>query len=465
MLTYISNPDKLQKFRLCLYDILVVLLVFVLSYGFRILFYEGQSLDQIIGRISWLIIPGTIIHVIVFYVFGLYDDFQLKNRKLLFINIFLSVGVATVLVALISYLFPQEKIGRLITSLHFFLMLGVIYIWRILYLHILYRPEKRKLIIAGCDELVEKMIQTIDAGSDVYQLRGLVMAPETQDVCLIQAPPAVPVYDSLQAALTAIDPDTIVFTQQRVALPGDNRRLIDLKFKGKEIFDGTTFYAWLLGRIPVSNISEQWVMFTGQTGSFKPGFYTNIKRLLDISIALGVLICFSPFLLLVAAIIKLDSKGPVFFRQERLGLDEKPFTLYKFRTMVDNAEKDVGPCWASDNDTRFTRSGKFLRKTRLDEFPQFFNVLRGDMSVVGPRPIRQYFADYFTEKFPFYRLRFRVKPGITGWAQVNMHYVNTDEDQYEKLEYEFFYLYHQSLLLDLFVILKTVQSVVKMKGG
>jgi lipopolysaccharide/colanic/teichoic acid biosynthesis glycosyltransferase len=178
-----------------------------------------------------------------------------------------------------------------------------------------------------------------------------------------------------------------------------------------------------------------------------------------------VLLLSSPLFLLTALLIKLDSRGPVFFRQERLGEFERPFTLMKFRTMVDNAEQKTGPCWAKDNDPRFTRVGKFLRKTRLDEFPQFINVLKGDMSIVGPRPIRQHFAEIFARKFPFYRLRFKVKPGITGWAQVNMNYVNSDEDQYEKLEYEFYYLYHQSLFLDLFIILKTVQSVVRMKGG
>jgi lipopolysaccharide/colanic/teichoic acid biosynthesis glycosyltransferase len=186
---------------------------------------------------------------------------------------------------------------------------------------------------------------------------------------------------------------------------------------------------------------------------------------MDVIVSTVILLIFLPFFLAIALLIKLDSKGPVLFRQERLGMNETPFTLLKFRTMVDNAEQKCGPCWAMKNDPRLTKTGRILRITRLDEVPQFFNVLKGDMSLVGPRPIRKHFADIFAEKFPFYRLRFKLKPGITGWAQVNMDYVNTDEDQYDKLEYEFYYLYHQAMFLDFFILLKTAQAILKMRGG
>jgi lipopolysaccharide/colanic/teichoic acid biosynthesis glycosyltransferase len=186
---------------------------------------------------------------------------------------------------------------------------------------------------------------------------------------------------------------------------------------------------------------------------------------MDVFVSAAILLGALPILLVIVLLIKLDSKGPVLFRQERLGMKEAPFTLLKFRTMIEDAEKQCGPCWAEKNDPRLTKIGRILRKTRLDELPQFLNVLKGDMSLVGPRPIRKYFSDIFIEKFPFYRLRFKVKPGITGWAQVNMDYVNTEQDQYDKLEYEFYYLYHQSMFLDLFILLKTVQAILKMRGG
>jgi len=191
----------------------------------------------------------------------------------------------------------------------------------------------------------------------------------------------------------------------------------------------------------------------------------RLKRFLDVVFSAVMLLAVCPILPIIALMIKLESKGPVFFKQERLGLNERTFDLIKFRTMIINAEQETGPVWADTDDSRLTRVGKILRKTRLDELPQFINVIKGEMSLVGPRPIRRHFADIFAEKFPFYRLRFKVKPGITGWAQVNMDYVNTERDQYEKLEYEFYYIFHKSFFLDFFIILKTIQCVMKLRGG
>ncbi|NCO67356.1 MAG: hypothetical protein COY75_10055 [Nitrospirae bacterium CG_4_10_14_0_8_um_filter_41_23] len=152
------------------------------------------------------------------------------------------------------------------------------------------------------------------------------------------------------------------------------------------------------------------------------------------------------------------------FKQERLGQNEQPFTLMKFRTMIDNAEKTTGPKWASEDDSRITKVGKILRKARLDELPQFFNVLKGEMSFVGPRPIRKHFADMLAKEIPYYRLRFTVKPGLTGWAQVKGDYAGSKEGQKEKLEYDLYYIQNQSILFDLFIILKTVQTVLFRRG-
>jgi lipopolysaccharide/colanic/teichoic acid biosynthesis glycosyltransferase len=154
----------------------------------------------------------------------------------------------------------------------------------------------------------------------------------------------------------------------------------------------------------------------------------------------------------------------VLFKQERLGENLKPFTLMKFRTMVVDAEKECGPVWSSECDPRVTKVGKVLRKTRLDEIPQLINVLKGDMSFVGPRPIRKHFADMLAEKIPYYRMRFLVKPGVTGWAQVKHDYAGSEEGQAEKLEYDLFYIQNQSLLFDLYIFLKTIQTIIFRPG-
>ncbi len=162
--------------------------------------------------------------------------------------------------------------------------------------------------------------------------------------------------------------------------------------------------------------------------------------------------------------IKLTSKGPVFFKQDRLGLNERPFTLLKFRSMIIDAEKNTGPKWASVDDHRTTKVGRILRKTRIDEIPQFINVLKGEMSIVGPRPIRAQVADMLDEKFRHYRLRFKANPGITGWAQVMGDYAGTVEGQFEKLQYDLYYIQHQSFWFDLRIIFKTISTVLLRKG-
>ena len=195
-----------------------------------------------------------------------------------------------------------------------------------------------------------------------------------------------------------------------------------------------------------------------------PFAYRNLKLFCDKFLALTAILLVSPLILLCSLAIGLSSKGPIFFRQERLGKNEKPFVLIKFRSMVDDAERETGPRWAADNDPRITIVGNFLRKTRLDELPQLFNVLKGDMSFVGPRPIRKHFADILARDIPYYRLRFSVKPGITGWAQVCGDYAGSYEGQRKKLKYDLYYIRHRSFLFDLLILLRTVKTVLQQKG-
>jgi exopolysaccharide biosynthesis polyprenyl glycosylphosphotransferase len=195
-----------------------------------------------------------------------------------------------------------------------------------------------------------------------------------------------------------------------------------------------------------------------------PLAYLKKKILIDKLLAFSGLFLSAPIMLLCGLAIRISSRGPVFFKQERLGMNEKPFVLIKFRSMIDNAEKETGPKWAGEDDPRITPVGKFLRKTRLDELPQLFNVLRGEMSVVGPRPIRKHFADILAQEIPNYRLRFAVKPGITGWAQVCGDYAGSHEGQRDKFQYDLYYIQNQSVLFDCLILLKTVKTVILQKG-
>jgi len=217
------------------------------------------------------------------------------------------------------------------------------------------------------------------------------------------------------------------------------------------------------GKTPVRSVDDSLLLYHQGAGAhFCMG--RLIKIISDKLIAMFGILASVPFMVLFGLAIKLTSPGPVIFRQERLGLHEKPFVLMKFRTMIDHAERETGPKWAGEHDPRITTVGRILRKTRLDELPQLFNVLKGEMSIVGPRPIRKHFADILAQDIPCYRLRFTVKPGITGWAQVCGDYAGSHEGQREKFEYDLYYLRHQSLYLDLLILCKTVTTVFRLRG-
>ncbi len=188
-----------------------------------------------------------------------------------------------------------------------------------------------------------------------------------------------------------------------------------------------------------------------------------IKRLIDIILSILILVIFSWLMILIAVIIKLTSKGPIIYVQKRVGKDEKLFNLYKFRSMVIDSEAE-GPVWARENDPRITSFGKFMRETRIDEFPQFWNVLKNDMSIVGPRPERPYFVEVLKEEIPYYTRRFKVKPGITGWAQIKLDYDSSIEDVKSKLQFDFYYIENMSLTLDIRIMLNTLGVIFRMKG-
>ncbi|MFN4116793.1 MAG: exopolysaccharide biosynthesis polyprenyl glycosylphosphotransferase, partial [Inhella sp.] len=190
-----------------------------------------------------------------------------------------------------------------------------------------------------------------------------------------------------------------------------------------------------------------------------------IKRSSDILVSLLLLLVSAPVMLITAVVIKLESRGPIFYRQERVGQNGAPFKVTKFRSMVVDAEKDGKPRWATKNDSRVTGVGKFIRRTRIDELPQLFNVLSGEMSMVGPRPERQYFVDELVEKIPFFAVRHSVKPGVTGWAQVRYEYGATVEDAAAKLQYDLYYVKNHSLFLDFLILLETVAVVLTGRGA
>ena len=302
------------------------------------------------------------------------------------------------------------------------------------------------------------------SGDRLGRLAGFVeLDPGVSGHPLVPAARVLPRTQSLAAMARASNVDQVVIAldDQRGALPIDE--LLDCRMQGITVHNASTFLERETGRVDLESMRASWLVFdedftSGRTSDF-------CKRALDIAAGTGLLVLLAPVLLLTAVLIKLDSPGPVFYRQVRVGLGGKPYQIIKFRSMRNDAEKDGRAQWAQAGDPRVTRVGSLLRKSRIDEIPQAFNVLAGDMSFVGPRPERPPFVADLGEKIPYYNERHRVKPGITGWAQINYPYGASVEDARQKLRYDLYYIKNKSLLFDLIVMLQTVRIILFAEGS
>ncbi|OQZ01342.1 MAG: hypothetical protein B6D35_03415 [Candidatus Brocadia sp. UTAMX2] len=240
------------------------------------------------------------------------------------------------------------------------------------------------------------------------------------------------------------------------------KTLINCSWNGIEIVDMPTLYEQLTGKIPFKHINDMWMLHVVLS---KPKLYGRlVKPVIEMFFALMLFALLIPAMVIIAIVIKIDSRGRIFYTQERIGKDGKEFTIIKFRTMVENAELNTGAVYTSDNDPRITKVGRFFRKWRLDEIPQLLNVIRGDMSLIGPRPERRVFIKNFEEIIPFYTQRLAVRPGITGWAQVKYSYASSTEQTEEKLKYDLYYIKNMSFILDFVVLLKTIKVVLVGRG-
>jgi sugar transferase (PEP-CTERM system associated) len=239
--------------------------------------------------------------------------------------------------------------------------------------------------------------------------------------------------------------------------------VLNCKFSGIEVIDAPTFYEEITGKLMLENTTPSWFIFSN--GFKMTSTWRFYKRTLDVICSLIGIVLTLPILPFIALLIRMDSRGPVFFQQERVGELEEKFVLYKFRTMRQDAENGTGAVWAQKNDPRITRVGRILRKTRIDELPQLYNVLKGDMSFVGPRPEREEFVDELKKVIPFYSERHFVKPGITGWAQVRYSYGASVEDAVEKLRYDLYYIKNISPSLDILIMIETAKVMLFGRGS
>jgi exopolysaccharide biosynthesis polyprenyl glycosylphosphotransferase len=470
MKSHLRTPERMEKYILAFGDqsliAAVLLLCFLTQIELRgklgVLLRPILELDvfaKIVAfanlGIMFLGFSGFfgMIYLTLFYIFGLYDTDLIFNRKVTLVKLGTAIVLGTIL--LLGFLnFLHKRLFFTEVWVLFGVCLFVaLFLWRLIYSKRLAHPKRYRVLVCGQDSLSEKAISHLSKDG-IGRFFGTSQCSEGDFVASC----------SKTNGKENGRYDLIVYPFMKSLGQDHLVGLVKKKFEGVNVSSSLNFYKNVTGSFPVFELSAQWLVDLSMSLGLANQFQKRIKRFLDILFSgIGILVTL-PIMLVIGAMIKLTSDGPILFTHERLGLDRKPFLLYKFRTMVHNAEAKTGPVWAQKDDPRVTPVGKFLRKTRLDELPQFFNVFKGDMSFVGPRPIRQFFADKLTQEFPFYFLRFYVKPGLTGWAQVSGDYGETVEGQLRKLEYELFYIHEYSLLLDAVIILKTVQRVLSAKG-
>lgn len=396
---------------------------------------------------------------------GFYDRRTILSRRQALARSLVSFSLTTALVVAVLLLLPLEAFyGRTWSVVLIMMVTAVLLLYQVLVGEFLPKAiPKRRVLVFGSGARAAAVGRALEQPGANAELCGYLAGPNEQE----QVVPANRVL-APGASLTELVQDqriheiVVAITERRGgSMP--MRALLDCKLGGVRVTDIATFYEQNLGQIRLDAVSAGWLIFGD---GFNQGFLrTSIKRLFDILGASVLILVSLPVMALGALAVRLESPGPILYRQERIGLNNRPFNVVKFRSMRTDAEKDGVPRWATAGDSRVTRVGKVIRKLRVDELPQLFSVLKGDMSLVGPRPERAFFVDKLVQEIPFYAVRHSVKPGVTGWAQVRFQYGSTVEDTAEKLQFDLYYVKNHSLFLDLVVLFETVGVVLTGKGA
>lgn len=445
---YLSRPDvqrKSSKFFLFAFDLLLLSFAYMIAAYLR---FKDIHFDHLFAKHFYLVALSTISSL---YIFELYSRLpQLKPAQLLTKVIaamaFSFIGISLILYILGADFFEGNFVGRgiLAASLLSFSFF-TFFVRLILGRWLLKVQGGQKYLFIGPDEETAKMMEAL--GENSYaQIQSLSL----QDLTTVEQ------------ALTK-KWSMIVVGESAVKKLELKQRLVNLRLSGKNLLLPFEFYEKHLQKIPVQLIDQEWILRYGGFSLLSNPIGLRMKRLLDLFSAALLLIITLPVFLFLPVVMKLLEKGPLFYTQIRVGHHGRHFKIIKFRTMVVNAEAQ-GAQWAQSSDPRITRLGNFLRKTRIDELPQLFCVLKGDMSLIGPRPERPEFTQELARAIPFYDLRHLVKPGVTGWAQVMYPYGASVEDAIRKLEFDLYYVKNYSLLLDLMITMKTIKTVVGKAG-
>lgn len=395
---------------------------------------------------------------------GLYNLTTHSGVRDLLTRLGISFGLGMVAMSLLFYFFPPLLVGRGAFLLSFGVALLGILVSRLLFVRwARIGALKTRALVLGTGSRaaeVEALLTKRGAAGNLHVVGYLAQGGSHHFVDHVRILNTDEPLPALAARLQISEIILAVRDRRGGGMPV--QELLECKLRGIHVMELSTFFERENGHLQLDSMNASWMILTE---GFTQGMLRDtVKRLFDLIVSAGLLICTLPIMALTALCIKLESRGPVLYRQERVGQGGRTFTILKFRSMCVDAERDGKPRWARQNDSRVTFTGRCIRRTRIDELPQVFNVFFGDMSFVGPRPERPYFVQDLSQKIPYYGVRHTVKPGITGWAQVRYPYGATDEDAMHKLQYDLYYVKNHSLFLDFAILFQTVQVVLWGQG-
>jgi sugar transferase (PEP-CTERM system associated) len=419
----------------------------------------GNTYKVLIDERGWYkIFAATALVLLCSHWLDLYDTARLHTKGELYFRLLMFLGVLAFILAGVAYVRPEILSGSGSSAVGLLTLTVALFGWRLGFTWLIQLPILvEHVYVLGTGERARQLVQGLrqnpEIGVEIVSWTGKMEGAVTRD--------------SVAAHLMEVDRTQKV---HRVIVAMPDRRgtipmqeLLELRMKGVKIEEAATWLEKISGKIEVENLSHSWLVF-GE-GFRRSRAFIAVRRVVSVIISLIGLTLSLPLLPLIMLAIRLDSAGPIFYTQTRVGKNGRLFKVVKFRTMRQDAEAANGPQWADNNDPRVTRVGKILRTSRLDEIPQMWCVLKGDMAFVGPRPERPEFIKLLTEEIPYYGVRHMVRPGITGWAQIKYKYGSTVEDSREKLQYDLFYIKNHSIGLDLLIMFLTIKIVVLRRGA
>jgi len=426
--------------------------------------WRNFSLDFVLSQSRWFLILTALWLFLAslnnFYDLRVADYLRLSGAALARIT-------ALVLLIYLGIYFaaPRQALPRLFILYFAVVSFSLVGLWRAGYALLLSRAAfQRRALIVGAGWAGRTIARTIRDLSPGYRLVGFVDDDPAKQGQIIEDLPVLGTRRDLVNLVRANDVAEVVLAITHDVNGELLQALMDCQEQGVAITPMTALYEELTGRVPVEHIGDAWYIALPLNHAATGGFYPLLKRALDIGVATVGLVLLSLLLPFIALAIVLDSPGPVFYTQKRVGKGGRAYRLIKLRTMIPGAEREGEAVWAREDDPRVTRVGRFLRRMRLDELPQFINVLRGEMSVVGPRPERPEFVAGLEKRLPFYRMRHAVKPGMAGWAMLHQDYAGSVEDALVRLQYDLYYIKHQSIHLDMLILLRTLGKMVRLRG-